>query len=209
MTFSTKLTRIAAMVALLPGVSFAAPVSLIANRVIVDMDPFYVVDMEDRADGRDNFALNHPYFIDIPYAIFDFGSTKSVSNATLSWNFDRLYKVTRPAKITLYVGNDADGHITVDDRFMGTAVDTFTYTGGEVRNFDLTAYVNASLASGQYFAARLEATVAPTSLKNYYGGNFFTPSLNATATAVPEPATLTIVGLGLAALAFTRRCVKA
>jgi hypothetical protein len=185
----------------------AAPVTLVSNAVIIDNAPFYSVGAEDTIGGG-NFALNHPNFIDVPYAIFDFGSVTSVSGAWLNWNFGSLYGGSGPAQITLYVGHDADGAITTGDRFMGTAIDTFTYSGGEVRNFDVTAYVNASLASGQFFAARFEATVAPGSLNGYYGGNFETPSLeyrDGSTDPVPEPASLLLLGTGIAGMAARRR----
>ena len=48
-------------------------------------------------------------------------------------------------------------------------IDTFTYSGGELRSHDVTALLNAALLVSPYFAARLEATVPPGALGNYYG----------------------------------------
>lgn len=189
---------------LLPATVVAAAVPLVDNQVIIDNSPFYSQGAEDRL-GTGNYALNHPGFIDIPYAIFDFGSVSSVGSAILNWNFGSLFGGSGPAEIKLYVGNDADGVISTSDRFMGVAVDTFTYSGGEVRNFDVTPWVNASLSSGQYFAARLEATVAPDDLVSYYGGQFLTPSLEISPVPEPETYAMFLVGFGLLGFAVRRR----
>jgi len=194
-------TLLLTFAALHPAAALADTIPLIDNQVIIDNSPFYSVGPED-AIGSGNYALNYPTFIDIPYAIFDFGATSSVSNATLTWNFGSLYGGSGPASITLYAGNDASGTITTADRFMGTAVDTFTVSGGELETFDVTAFVNTALLSGEYFAVRLEATVPPSSLTGYYGGQFLTPSLVATS-SVPEPSSLLLFGTVLVGAAVT------
>lgn len=201
---ATIVTGLTSMLAF--GPAQAAVVTLGSNNAIVDNAPFYSIGPEDSASGVGNYALSHPTYIDIPYAIFDLGSTSSVSKAILSWNFDSLYGPSEPAEISLYLGNDADGTISASDRFMGDPVDTFTYSGGELRNFDVTALVNKSLMSGQYFAARLEATAAPSTLSGYYGGNFFTPSLS--ITTVPVPGAAWLFGSGLVAIAGAARSKK-
>jgi hypothetical protein len=91
---------------------------------------------------------------------------------------------------------------------MGTPIGTSIYSGGELRSYDVTALVNNALLSGQYFAARLEATAPPGTLSGFYGGQFLVPSLDATAgaAAVPEPSTLLLFGMGgLGLIAKLRR----
>jgi hypothetical protein len=199
------LALVAAACIAVPASVLADPIPLTANATIIDNNPFYGVGPEDGV-GVFNYALNHPAFIDIPYAIFDFGALGSVTAATLTWNFQSLY-LSPAADITLYVGSDADGIVTTADRFMGTAIDTFTYSGGELRTFDVTAHVNASLVGGRYFAARLEATVPPASLSDYYGGLFDVPSLDASSevSPIPEPGSMILLGTGLAGLRAWRK----
>lgn len=199
-----KLAGIVALAALLPATAMAVSVPLVDNQVIIDNSPFFSVGAEDGL-GSGNFALNHPGFIDIPYAIFDLGSTASVGSATLNWNFGSLFGGSGPASITLYVGNDADGLISITDRFMGSAANTATYSGGETVSIDVTSLLNASLLSGQYFAARFEADVAPGSLSGYYGGNFLAPSLEISPVPEPETYAMLIAGLGILGLSIRRR----
>ncbi len=200
-----KLIGITALSALLPATAMAASVPLIDNQVIIDNNPFFSIGAEDGL-GVGNYALNHPGFIDIPYAIFDFGSTASVGSAVLSWNFNSLYGGSGAAQISLYAGNDADGLISVNDRFNGSFVTVSSFSGGETWSVDVTALVNSSLSSGQYFAARLEAVLPPSILSGYYGGQFFAPSLE--ISAVPEPETYAMLLAGLGILGFSMRCKK-
>ena len=199
-----KLISIVALSALLPTTVFAASVPLVDNQVIIDNAPFFSVGGEDGL-GSGNYALNHPNFIDIPYAIFDLGSTTSVSSAVLNWNFGSLFGGSGSASITLYAGNDADGFISVGDRFMGSVANTSVYSGGEVFSIDVTPFVNSSLLSGQYFAARFEADIAPSALSGYYGGNFLTPSLEISPVPEPETYAMLLAGLGLLGFMVRRR----
>lgn len=200
-----KLIGITALSALLPATAMAASVPLIDNQVIIDNNPFFSIGAEDHL-GVGNYALNHPEFIDIPYAIFDFGSTASVGSAILSWNFNSLFGGSGAAQISLYAGNDADGVISVNDRFNGSFVAVSSFSGGETWSVDVTALVNSSLGSGQYFAARLEAVLPPSILSGYYGGQFFAPSLE--ISPVPEPETYAMLLAGLGILGFSLRRKK-
>lgn len=202
MKIINKLVGIAALSALLPVTAMAASVPLIDNQVIIDHNPFYSIGAEDGL-GTGNYALNHPGFIDIPYAIFDFGSTASVGSAVLTWNFNSLYGGSGAAQISLYAGNDTDGLISVNDRFNGSFVAVSSFSGGETWSVDVTSLVNSSLGSGQYFAARLEAVLPPSILSGYYGGQFFAPTLE--ISPVPEPETYAMLLAGLGLLGFTMR----
>lgn len=190
--------------------ALAAPVPLKANAPLIDLQPFYDMGPDDGV-GAGNVALTYYYYIDIPYAIFDFGSTAAVTSATLRWDFLSLSANSGPASITLYVGGDADGVISKNDRFMGVAVDTFVYSGGELRTFNVTSQVNTLLAGGgRYFAARLEADVKPWQLGDgeHSGGEFAVPSLDAVTGGIPVPepgSTLFLLGIGLAGLRAWRK----
>lgn len=199
-----KLLSIVSFIMLFPVSALATPVTLLDNRVIIDNALFYSVGAEDGLGGG-NYALNHPGFIDIPYALFDFGSTTSVTSAILNWDFGSLYGGSSSTEISLYVGSDSDGLITTADRFMGTLADTSVYSGGEIFDFDITSLVNSALLSGPYVAARFEVTAAPGSLTSYHGGNFLAPSMTFETSSVPEPASIALLGLGLAGIGFSRK----
>ena len=197
-----------AAITLVPAIASADTATVVNNAVIIDNAPFYSIGGEDGIGGG-NYGLNFPAFIDIPYATFSFGANTSVSNATLTWNFGTLFN-SGPSQITLYVGSDADGAVTTSDRFMGTAINTATYSGGESVSFDVTSFVNAALASNQFFAARFEVDAAPGTLTGYSGGQFGDPSVRFNDPrngGVPEPASwaLMIGGFGLAGTALRRR----
>lgn len=186
----------------------AATATLVDNAVIVDNAPFYTIDGGDGL-GAGNYALNHPSFIDIPYAIFDFGGASSVSSASLSLDYLGPYENASPASITLYAGSDADGSVSVLDRFMGSAIDTYSYLAPESRVIDITAIVNSVLALGDSFAIRLEVADAPGTLTGYLGGQFATPVVTYEQgpgpSAVPLPAGLPLLGGALVMVGAARR----
>ena len=185
------LAALVAAIGLVAGPAASLNVPLLDDQVIVDSFPFASVGAED-ALGGGKFALNHPEFIDVPYAIFDFTTISDTTNVELEWNFDRLFGGSQPAEITLYLGSDDDGVITVDDRFVGTAIDTRTYTDLTTNRIDVSAIVNDLLSDGPFIAARLEATAAPGTLSDYYGGRFFEPTM----TTLPEPGTALLFVMG-------------
>ncbi len=186
----------------MPATALAVSVPLVDNQVVMENTPSFSIGGENEL-GSWNYALNSPSSIDIPYAIFDFGSTSAISSTALNWNFGSLHGGTGPESITLFLGNDADEVFSVGDRFLGVAVDTFTYSGSGVRNFDVTSSVNTSLASGQYFVPRFEADLAPGALSG--SGNFLTPSLDISPVSELETYAIFLTGLGLLAFSASRR----
>jgi hypothetical protein len=189
----------------LPAPAAADPVPLVANAVIIDNAPFFNFGPEDHL-GSGNYAVNHRTFIDIPYAIFDLRSVGTIERATLTWDFIELYGDSPPALITLYGGSDGDGTISPMDRLVGSTIDTFLYSGGQRRSYDVTPFVQLAAGSGFYFAVRLEAAIPPAGVSEYYGGQFEVPSLSIDdPTVVPEPASLALVAAGLGMTLARRR----
>ncbi|KPP84841.1 MAG: putative extracellular protein [Rhodobacteraceae bacterium HLUCCA08] len=179
----------------------AATLNPTENAVILDYAPFNSVGSEDTI-GFGNYALNYGTFIDMPYAIFDFGGLSSVSSAVLNLDFLGPYGGSGPTSITLYTGIDTDGVITTLDRFMGIALDSYVYGSAVSRMIDITAEVNASLTTGDDFAIRLEVDAAPGTFSGFAGGQFATPTITyeTGVAAVPLPAGLPLLGGGLLVL---------
>ena len=130
--------------------------------------------------------------------------------AFLRWDYLGPYQNSTPADISLYAGSDADGIVSVNDRFSGDYVGTRTFLDPRNSFWNVTSLVNDALLSGSYFGARLE--VDNTS-SDFLGGQFANPVLyyiprggrpSAVATT-PIPASVLFLLAGVAGLAGVRR----
>jgi hypothetical protein len=103
-----------------------------------------------------------------------------------------------PEKIWIQLLTESGGAYTA----LGTFDDTTLVWASGVATATLTVNTDATVAAGSDFYIRLGAQTASTSLQQI---NFDNVTLVAEALSVPEPATLGLMGIGLAAIGFAKR----
>ncbi|MBL4582430.1 MAG: hypothetical protein JKY29_11475 [Gammaproteobacteria bacterium] len=198
------------------NVAFADSAILVADGVLVEKNPVEVVPTDETNDengvadepaavgaavnasyvSSDGWAVTGTDFIDAAVAVFDFNTTASVSQATLTLPIETVYTQNGVAPLEIYMYSD-NGVVEFTDYSAGfsAAIAEIDAVGLTQIDIDVTGAVNSVLNSSQYVAFRIKSAVLPsavltTSIPAWTGVKFRTNySLTFTPGAVPAIAT--------------------
>ena len=149
--------------------AFAAPAALVQNAVLVESKPnpdkpalsaSYMT-----ADG---WAVTSPNYIDSAVMLFDFGATKSVSQAVLSLPLEALYPRDGQAPLKVYAFAD-NGTIELSDYKAGGTLPTAEFDAVQASagnpaatlTLDVTGAVNAILPNSRFVGIRVHSAAVP------------------------------------------------
>ena len=180
------LANLAASLLLAMNVAFADSALLVANGVLVEKDPVAdtttTIDQgEDSADApttpatpatpaligsavnasyvsTDGWAVTGADFIDAAVAVFDFNTTVSVSQATLTLPIEEVFAQNGVAPLEIFMYSD-NGIVEFTDYSIGftAAIAEIDAVGLTQIDIDVTGAVNSALNSGQYVAFRVKS----------------------------------------------------
>jgi len=198
------------------NVAVAQSAILVAEGVLVERNPVVVVapveeegvpvePVEPTVVGAavnasyvssDGWAVTGKDFIDAAVAVFDFNTTSSVSQATLTLPIEQVYPQNGVAPIEIYMYSD-NGVVEFTDYSIGFSapIAEIDAAGLTQIDIDVTGPVNSILNSGRFVAFRIRSAVLPsvvsqTSLPAWTGVKFRTNySLTFTPGAAPAIAT--------------------
>jgi hypothetical protein len=149
--------------------AFAEPATLVQEAVLVELNPkpdepalsaSYMT-----ADG---WAVTSPKYIDSAVMVFDFGSSKSVSQAVLSLPLEALYPRGGQAPLQVYAFAD-NGIIELSDYKAGGSlptaeIDAVQASAGNpsaTLTLDVTGAVNAILPNSRFVGFRVHSAAVP------------------------------------------------
>ena len=149
--------------------AFAEPATLVQEAVLVELNPkpdepalsaSYMT-----ADG---WAVTSPKYIDSAVMVFDFGSSKSVSQAVLSLPLEALYPRGGQAPLQVYAFAD-NGIIELSDYKAGgslptaeiDAVQASAGNSSATLTLDVTGAVNAILPNSRFVGFRVHSAAVP------------------------------------------------
>ncbi len=148
----------------------------VANQVVdaVDGDPNADADEEDAPPligsavnasyvSTDGWAVTGAGYIDAAVAVFDFNTTASVSQATLTLPIEEVFAQNGVAPLEIYMYSD-NGEVEIADYSIGfvAAIAVADAVGLTQIDVDVTGPVNAALNSGRYVAFRVKSSVLPS-----------------------------------------------
>jgi len=164
----------------------------------VVVDPPTLIGAAENASyiSTDGWAVTGKDFIDAVVAVFDFNTTSSVSQATLTLPIEEVFPQNGAAPLEIYMYSD-DGVVEISDYTSGfiAAIAEIDAVGLTQIDVDVTGAVNSALNTSQYVAFRIKSSVLPTvvtetALPAWTGVKFRTNySLSFTPGAVPAIAT--------------------
>ena len=146
--------------------------------------------------SSDGWAVTGTEFIDAAVAVFDFNTTTSVSQETLTLPIEQVFTQNGAAPIEIYVFSD-NGVVEFTDYSIGFSapIAEISVEGLTQVDIDVTGAVNSVLNSGRFVAFRIKSAVLPsvvseTSIPAWTGVKFRTNySLTFTPGAAPAIAT--------------------
>lgn len=166
---------IGSLVMLASNSVFADLAVLVNEAVLVERDPTIEDPEEPPAASGPNasyvsfggWAVTGAKFIDAAVAVFDFSTTESVTQATLSLPFDEAYPQNGSADLQVYFYAD-NGVIEVSDYSVGYSrpIAEFDASGLTQIDLDVTSAVNSALSSGRYVAFRIQSSIAPEAVNS-------------------------------------------
>jgi len=178
------LANLVASLLLTMNVAHADSAILIAEGVLVEKNPVVEAPTEETEAGEvvvtpsavgtavnasyvstGGWAVTGAEFIDAAVAVFDFSTTTSVTEASLTLPIEQVFAQNGAAPLEIYVYSD-NGVVEFTDYSTGfiTPIAEIDAVGLTEIQFDVTGAVNAALQSSRYVAFRIKSTVEPTSV---------------------------------------------
>lgn len=111
-------------------------------------------------------AVTGTNFIDAAVAVFDFNTTTSVSQATLTLPIEEVFLQNGAAPLEVYVCAD-NGVTEVTDysAVFSAAIAEVNAAGLAQIDIDVTGPVNSALSTGRYVGFRIRSAVSPSAVE--------------------------------------------